>query len=168
VVAPPQTAVPSPATDRVPPPAANNALTQQAAALPPPAAGARTPATSTTPLSSVSPTASQPLTAAVPAVGAGQVYGAANRNPRIVLRAYGDTRLTVKGPDGQILLNRDLRSGDIYMVPDMAGVTMATSDAGAIEVDLDGNSMGRAGKAQQIVGRLSLDPQSLTDRFNNR
>jgi len=98
---------------------------------------------------------------------AGQVYGAVNRNPRVVLRAYGETRLTVKGPDGQVLLNRNLRSGDIYMVPDIAGITMATSDAGAIEVDLDGNSLGRAGQAQQVVGRVSLDPQSLADRFNN-
>jgi hypothetical protein len=45
---------------------------------------------------------------------------------------------------------------------------MATSDAGALEVDLDGVALGRAGQAQQIVGRVSLDPRSLTDRFNNR
>jgi len=175
VVAPPQTAVPSPAADSAPPASQIDASAQQASALPPPAAGAKTPATSftrggATPLSSSSPTAvpGQSASAAVPMIGAaGQVYGAVNRNPRVVLRAYGDTRLTVKGPDGQVLLNRNLRSGDIYMVPDIAGITMATSDAGAIEVDLDGNSLGRAGQAQQVVGRVSLDPQSLADRFNN-
>ena len=80
----------------------------------------------------------------------------------------GETRLTVKGPDGQIMLNRDLKSGDSYQVPDMPGLTMATSDAGAVEIDLDGIALGRAGQAQQIVGRVSLDPQSLADRFNNR
>jgi cytoskeleton protein RodZ len=140
--------------------------------LPPPAAGAKTPATSlpradATPPSPVSPTA-VPSSAAVPVIGAaGQVYGAANRNARVVLRAFGNTRVTVKGPDGQILLNRDLKSGDIYLVPDMTGVTMATSDAGAVEVDLDGSSLGRAGQGQQVVGRVSLDPRSLADRFNN-
>ena len=104
-----------------------------------------------------------------PAVGApGQIYGAVNRNSRVVLRARGDTRLTVKGPDGQIMLNRDLKSGDSYQVPGMPGLTMATSDAGAVEIDLDGIALGRAGQAQQIVGRVSLDPQSLADRFNNR
>ena len=90
-----------------------------------------------------------------------------NRNPRVVLRARGDTRLTVKGPDGQILLNRDLKAGDSYQVPDMEGLSLAASDAGAVEIDLDGIALGRAGQAQQIVGRVSLDPQSLTDRFNN-
>jgi len=176
VVAPPQTAVPSPAADTAP--TNIDASEQQGAALPPPAAGAKTPATRATPLTTTSPTAAPPAanqaanppspSAAVPpAVGVGQVYGAVNRNPRVVLRARGDTRLTIKGADGQILLNRDLKSGDSYQVPDMAGVTMATSDAGAVEVDLDGIALGRAGQAQQIVGKVSLDPQSLTDRFNN-
>ena len=49
----------------------------------------------------------------------------------------------------------------------MPGITMATNDAGALEVDLDGIALGRAGQTQQIVGRVSLDPQSLADRFNN-
>jgi cytoskeleton protein RodZ len=172
VIAPPQTAVPSPAADAAP---ANtvDASQQEASALPPPAAGAKTPATHSTPMSATSPTATAsaappaPTSAAVPAVGAGQVYGAVNRSSRVVLRARGDTRLTVKGADGQILLNRDLKAGDSYQVPDMPGVTMATSDAGALEVDLDGIALGRAGQAQQVVGRVSLDPQSLTDRFNN-
>ncbi|HEX4635189.1 MAG TPA: RodZ domain-containing protein [Rhizomicrobium sp.] len=170
VVAPPQVAVPSPAADASPPRAANDAAEQQASALPPPAAGAKTPATRSTPLSSVSPMATPqapPASAAVPLVGAGQVYGAANRNPRVVLRARGDVTLTVKSPDGKILLNRDLKSGDSYQVPDLPGLTLATSDAGAVEVDLDGISLGRAGKAQQVVGKVSLDPGPLADRFNN-
>ena len=69
---------------------------------------------------------------------------------------------------GQILLNRDLKAGDSYQVPEMPGITMATNDAGAVEVDVDGVALGRAGQPQQILGRVSLDPQSLADRFNNR
>jgi cytoskeleton protein RodZ len=115
----------------------------------------------------MAPPQAQPASAAVPLVGAGQVYGAANRNPRVVLRARGDVTLTVKSPDGKILLNRDLKSGDSYQVPDLPGLTLATSDAGAVEVDLDGISLGRAGKAQQVVGKVSLDPGPLADRFNN-
>jgi cytoskeleton protein RodZ len=171
VVAPPQTAVPSPAADAAPPATNIDVSQQEASALPPPAAGARTPATRTTPLSTASPTAAPPPAepaVAAPAVGVGQVYGAVNRNSRVVLRARGDTRVTIRGPDGQTLLNRDLKSGDSYQVPDMPGVTMATSDAGALEVDLDGVALGRAGQPQQIVGRVLLDPQALTDRFNNR
>jgi cytoskeleton protein RodZ len=174
IVAPPQTAVPSPAADAAPPATNTDETQQEASALPPPAAGAKTPATRATPLTTTSPTAVAPTLnpvssqpAVAPAVGTGQVYGTVNRNPRVVLRARSETRLTIKGPDGQILLNRDLKSGDSYQVPDIAGVTMATSDAGAVEVDLDGTALGRAGQAQQIVGRVSLDPPSLADRFNN-
>jgi cytoskeleton protein RodZ len=160
-----QTATPSPAADAAPPAAATS---QQASATPPPAAGAKTPATalsagSAGPLATASPTAQ----AAVPAVGAGQVYGGLNRNPRVILRARSDTRVTVRGPNNQFLLNRDLKAGDSYQVPDMPGVTLATNNAGAVEMDLDGIALGRAGAPQQVLGRISLDPQSLADRFNN-
>ncbi len=162
VMAPPQAAIPSPSTDAAPP--ANGADQQQASAMPPPAAGAKTPATQATPLSAASPTAvSQP---AVVANDAGQVFGAVNRNPRVVLRARSDTRLTVRGADGQILLNRDLKAGDSYQAPNMPGITMAASNAAALEVDLDGVALGRAGAPRQVIGRASLDPQSLADRFN--
>jgi cytoskeleton protein RodZ len=99
--------------------------------------------------------------------GAGQVYGAKNRNPRVILRVRGDSRVTVRDSGGQILLNRDLKSGDSYQVPNLPGITLATDDGSAVEVDVDGVAMGRAGKPQEVLGRVSLEPQSLSDRFNN-
>lgn len=160
MVVPPQTATPSPATDN---PAATNPTSPGPTATPPPAAGLATPATPAT--------AGQNL-AAVPAVapasGNGEVFGAQNRGARVVLRARGETRITVRGGDGTLYLNRDLKAGDTYQVPNMPGLSMATSDAGAVEVVLDGLAMGRAGQQQQVLGRVSLDPQSLVDRFNGR
>ena len=170
VTAPPQTAIPSPATSTVPV-TNGEAAGQQASATPPPAAGAKTPATQATPLSAASPTAApQPQSqsqsgAAVPAISAGHTYGAMNRNPRVVLRMRSDAHLVVRSPDGQILLNRDLKNGDSYRVPNTTGVTMATDNAGAVEVDLDGAALGRAGAPQQGLPRLSLDPQSLADNI---
>jgi len=168
-VTPVQSATPAPATSTTPPATDTN---QEAAATPPPAAGAKTPATSLPPASAAataSPTAASG--AAVPAVpttnGAGTVYGSLNQSPRVILRARGDVRVTVKNAEGQMILNRDLKSGDSYQVPNTPGVTLATNNAGAIEMDLDGIAMGRAGAPQQILGKVSLDPQSLADRFNN-
>jgi cytoskeleton protein RodZ len=135
--------------------------------MPPPAAGANTPATRATPLSSGSPTAVSAPDQSAAVAGAGQVYGAQNRNSRVVLRARADTTLTVKNPAGQIMLNRTLKAGDSYQVPDMPGLTMAAGDASAVEIDLDGVSLGKAGQTQSPVGRVSLDAQSLADRFNN-
>ena len=165
VVAPPQTAVPSPAADAAPPSAAT--ADQQASALPPPAAGAKTPATRTTQMSSGSPVATPEQAAAAPGTGAGQVYGAQSRNPRVVLRARGETMVTVYSSDGKKLFNRALKNGDSFQAPDMPGLTMAASDASAVEIDLDGVSLGKAGQTQTPVGRVSLDAQSLADRFNN-
>ena len=174
-------ATPSPTAGTVAPAAADTTTSQQTAATPPPAAGAKTPATSLPPANVASTTslttapppqaaqsASSALVPAVPASnGAGTVYGALNQNPRVILRARGDVRVTVKNAEGQMILNRDLKSGDSYQVPNTPGVTMATNNAGAVEMDLDGIALGRAGQPQQILGRVSLDPQSLADRFNN-
>jgi len=169
IVAPPQTATPSPAAD-APPPASIDAAGQQASATPPPAAGAKTPATSTAQMAA--PPTSQPRMpqAAVPpaqAASGAQSFGGTNASSRVMLRARGPVRVTVKGPDGSILLNRDLQAGDSYQAPNEPGITMATSDAGALEVDLDGATLGRVGQPQQVLGRVSLDPQSLSDRFTH-
>jgi cytoskeleton protein RodZ len=96
------------------------------------------------------------------------VYGQQNTDPRVVLRARGASRITVRGPDGTLYINRDLEPGDSYRVPNLTGLTLAVADAGAIEVDLDGQSLGRAGASHQVLGRVSLAPQSLMDRFNRQ
>jgi cytoskeleton protein RodZ len=103
---------------------------------------------------------------AAPAVpGQGQVYGRQNLDPRVVLRASGDTRVTVRGEDGTLYLNRDLKAGDSYQVPNLPGISLATSNAGALEIAVDGTNVGKVGQNQQILGRVSLDPQSLVGRI---
>jgi cytoskeleton protein RodZ len=181
VVAPAQTATPSPATDAVPPAPAANAPGQQAAATPPPAAGAKTPATSMTQMAAPTTTrtgapqappvgaqtgASQPSApqAAVPAASS-QTFGGLNTGSRVIIRARGPVRVTVKGSDGSILLNRNLQAGDTYQAPNEPGITLATSDGGALEMDVDGKNLGTVGQPQQVLGRVSLEPDSLMERF---
>jgi len=88
-----------------------------------------------------------------------------NRNPRVILRMRADAHLVVRGPEGQILLNRDLKAGDSYRVPNTQGVTMATDNAAAVEVNLDGTALGRTGTTQEGLPSLSLDPQSLANNI---
>lgn len=116
------------------------------------------------------PPAPQVAVPAVPdATLSGQVFGQQNREGgRVALRARGATRITVRGADGRLYINRDLAAGEVYYVPNLPGLSVAVSNAGALEVDLDGVSLGRAGTAAQVLGKVSLDPQSLADRFNNR
>jgi cytoskeleton protein RodZ len=97
----------------------------------------------------------------VPQAGPGEAQlGAAAQamgqpGARVVLRARAATRITIKYPDGRIFVNRDINPGDVIY-------------AGGLEVDLDGRALGRAGADRQVLGRVSLEPQSLIDRFDTR
>ncbi|HKD48679.1 MAG TPA: RodZ domain-containing protein [Rhizomicrobium sp.] len=134
----------------------------------PPAAPTDTPsATSPSPPPSAAP---KPDTggdtvAAIGGIG-GTVYGEQNKNPRVILKAKADGRITVRGDDGSLYINRDLKAGDSFMVPNLPGLYLATSNAGAVEVDVDGRPLGPVGQDQEKLGRVSLDPRSLVDRFN--
>jgi len=96
----------------------------------------------------------------------GQVYGEQNKNARVVLRLREAARILVQGPDGTLFLNRTLNAGDSYKVPNFVGVTLTTSNAGAVEIYLDGAIVGLAGKTNDTAEALSLDPESIMDRTN--
>ena len=111
----------------------------------------------------------QPVVAPPPALPQGIVYGENNRTARVVLRARDSARILVLGKigaDGRpvIYQNRLLKAGDSYRVPNITGVTLTTSNAGAIQVELDGSVVGVAGKSQETAELISLDPQSIMDR----
>jgi cytoskeleton protein RodZ len=97
----------------------------------------------------------------------GQVYGAQNRNARVVLRMRQAARILVEGPDGVLFINRTLKPGDTYQVPNVVGATLTTSNAGAVELDLDGTVVGFVGKNNETAEALSLDPQAIMDRHNS-
>ena len=166
----------TPAPAPTPAPADATPEAPEAAAPATPAPAPVTPAPqATSPVAVATPQAAPPSPAnrpeaAVPALppNAPQNLGQQTRDTRVILRARGNTPITVTARDGRVLLNRDLNPGEIYYVPNQAGLTMALSNAGAIDVDLDGAQMGRVGGVGQVVGRVSLDPQSLVDRYNSR
>jgi len=114
------------------------------------------PAAATTP---IAPATEAPLPA-------GTAYGQQNVNARVVLRVHQATRILVQGAGNIVYINRALNPGDTFRVPNKTGVTLTTTNAGAVEVELDGQSMGYAGKGTQLAEALSLDPQSIVDRSN--
>lgn len=160
----PETPAPAPVMTATPPasPAAGSSAT------PPPAANQATPAPPAPPKTAVAtPPQSATRLPAVPAINAsGQ--GSVTNGSRVVLRARTATRITIKGEDGAIYANRDLAPGDSFEVPSVPGLSLAVADAGALNVLLDGKDMGRVGQNSQVLGRVSLDPASLVDRFNTR
>ena len=95
----------------------------------------------------------------------GQPYGEFNRNSRVTLRVHRATHVAVLGIRNHEYIDRVLRAGDTYRVPNMAGLKLSVSDAGAVEVLVDGKTVGFAGSDGISARGLSLQPQSIIHRF---
>lgn len=167
--APEQTATPSPAIDNsaaadAPAPTASTppATGAAAAVVTPQPAATPSPAQSSAPAAPVQPDAA----ASDVASGAPIVYGKSNANPRVVLKARNDTHITVRGANGTVYINRNLKTGDTYQLPNAVGLTLSTTNAGAVEMDLDGQAIGVAGGVDQSAEAIPLDPQAIVDRFH--
>jgi cytoskeleton protein RodZ len=110
------------------------------------------------------PAAAQQTTAPNgPPLPPGLKYGTQNAGSRLTLLAHRLTRVLVQGPNNTLLLNRLLQPGDSYLVPNMNGATLSTPDGGALELILDGGSLGYAGKDGVVAEGLSLNPQDVID-----
>ena len=96
----------------------------------------------------------------------GIIYGKQNANARVILRIHSATRILVQGGDGRVFINRAVQPGDTYQVPLVLGITLTTPNGSAVELDLDGQSMGMASRSDGMVEALPLDPQSVADHAN--
>lgn len=110
------------------------------------------------PAAGTKPVVGQP---ASPVLPQGKVYGERNKDPRVVLRAVQPIRVLVQGADNRLFLNRTLQPGDVYQVPNIPGLKLTVDDGGAVEVRLDGQVIGRAGKGGATVEAAPLDPNLL-------
>lgn len=81
---------------------------------------------------------------------------------RVMIRATGDSWVQVRDAQGTALFTRVLREGDIYRVPDQAGLRLATGNAGALQIVVDGNPAPRLGDFGEVVRNVLLDPTRLS------
>jgi cytoskeleton protein RodZ len=136
---------------------------------PAPVQTAATPAPATTPVAGAQApaapgvTAPKSTSAAADVLPAGQVYGKGNFGSRITLRVHQPTRLLVQGPGGMVYINRALARGDTYNVPNVIGATLSATTANAVEIVLDGQSVGYAGNGSGVTDGQSLNPQTIAD-----
>lgn len=99
----------------------------------------------------------------LPPVAEGQVFGAADAPSRIVLVARLESWVQVTDPETNALLTRVLRAGDRYYVPDQAGLSLATGNAGGLDIWVDGRKLPPLGPVGVVRRGIALDPQRLTD-----
>ena len=129
------------------------------------------PETATVPDAASSPVPSLAVTVpAAPAVDAaslppGQRLGTQNRNSHVTLRIYRQTRISVMDRNNRVYLGRVLNAGDTYAVPNLPGLMLSSSDAGAVEVIVDGTSRGFAGRDGVETDGLSLNVQDIPSRL---
>ncbi|HYM18545.1 MAG TPA: RodZ domain-containing protein [Micropepsaceae bacterium] len=132
---------------------------EPAPAVPPePAISAPTPVPPTDPVA-VSVSSTPKIAAPLPR---GQEYGIANRTARIILRIHRATHVAVEGARRHMFIDLVLKPGDTYRVPNVAGVKLNVQDAGAVELIVDGTSMGFAGEDGVVANGLPLNPRTIT------
>ncbi|MCF8500737.1 MAG: DUF4115 domain-containing protein [Rhodospirillum sp.] len=79
---------------------------------------------------------------------------------KIILRATNDTWIQVR-KGGDLVVRRLLRSGDIYGVPSTDGLSLNVTNAGALEVYVDGKRAPSLGPAGAVRNNISLSPNRL-------
>lgn len=88
---------------------------------------------------------------------------------RITLRALAPTYIqirdtTLSGARG-VLIGRVLNTGESFRAPDRAGLVMQTGNAGGLEVEVDGRTVGILGKSGEVITRIPVDPSYFLERM---
>jgi cytoskeleton protein RodZ len=148
---------PSPSTDQ--PAAVALGQGEPAPSTPAPAAPtAATPAPEPTGNAAVSPSPNateEASTAAQPA----PVPPAA----KVVIRANRDSWIEIRDKEDAVVLQRVLRQGETFNVPDQKGLVMTTGNAGGIVIELEGKPMQSLGSLGVVKRGIKLDPTALSD-----
>jgi cytoskeletal protein RodZ len=95
-----------------------------------------------------------------PAQPSRTIPSAAAGKDAIELRAKSDSWIQIRDGE-QLLLTRFLRKGEAYRVPDRAGLTLMTLNAGGIDVLVNGETMPPLGEPGSVARGVALDAQKL-------
>lgn len=99
---------------------------------------------------------------AVPAAPSA-VAGVLPEGTRIVLRARAESWVQVRDRQGQVLLNRVLRTGETWAVPPKLALLLTTGNAGGTELLVDGVSSASLGADGAVRRDLVLDADAIRD-----
>jgi cytoskeleton protein RodZ len=156
--APTQAATPSPTPSPMPTAMPNLAQANlaQAPGISPLSAAAAVPAL---PSSAAAAPATAPAAPAAP----NPVVPVSADGGRIVLRATQDAWVQVRDRSGPVLLNRVLRMGETWPVPNKNSLMLTTGNAGGTELLVDGAVTPSLGGDGAVRRDLPLDPDAIRD-----
>ena len=95
-----------------------------------------------------------------PPVDPAHLFGVTNGPYRIGLRATADCWLEVRDGD-TMLFKRMLRPGDVYRMPDKAGLTMRVGNAKGLEVSVDGKILPGPQAVDLLRKTVAIDPRGI-------
>lgn len=158
-------AVPSTETASVPSTPSSDPALQAVGGLTPGERTGSQQVAATTPSTSAIPSA--PNLSSLISQSQAAVQATEEATSRIVLRATGDSWVQVRDENGVAVMTRVLRKGDTYQVPEQEGLVLATGNAGALDILVDGNALASLGDFGQVVRNIPLDPEKLLTQFPN-
>ncbi len=82
---------------------------------------------------------------------------------KVVIRANRDSWIEIRDKDAAVVLQRVLRQGETFNVPDQKGLVMTTGNAGGIVIELEGRPLQALGSLGVVKRGIKLDPTSLSD-----
>lgn len=126
-----------------------------------------TPAVTTaTETTAATPAASAMETAATPAAAAVETPAPAVRLPQVTIKVKDTSWIQIKkvGVDKPII-SRVYQTGEEIKVPQQRNLELVTSNAGGVEIQVDGKSLPSIGPAGAIRRGVSLDPVELKKRL---
>lgn len=89
------------------------------------------------------------------------IYGAANVDARVVLKAITNSWVEIRNDEERVLLSRVLKSDDIFYVPNTGGAYLTTGNAGGIEIYVDQTYAGIAGDPGEVLKNYKITPNGL-------
>ncbi len=96
-----------------------------------------------------------------PSAAAPGVAGKAPAPSRIKLKAVDETTVQIFDSTGRMIAERVINKGEAFYVPDKAGLTLATTNAGALHMQIDGREMQPLGDPDEAMHNIPLNADSL-------
>ena len=82
---------------------------------------------------------------------------------KVVIRANRDSWIEIRDKDDNVVLQKVLRQGESFNVPDQKGLLMTTGNAGGIVIELEGKALQSLGSLGVVKRGIKLDPAALSD-----
>lgn len=105
--------------------------------------------------------APRPDNLSAPVLPQQEVINVKRGKARVVIEANQKSWVQVVDANGKTLFKKVMAAGEQYYVPDQKGVTLITSNAGGLNIIVDGAKVQELGKPGEILRGIQMDPEEL-------